>query len=90
MFGFFFVRLGPILCILFFCALFLLLYIAVSFLFLYKLTYHYGPGSSVGITTVYGLDGPGIELRLGGDFPHLSRPALAHTRPPVQWVPTLS
>ena len=34
-----------------------------------------GPGSSVGIATGYGLDGPGIESRLGGrDFPHLSRP----------------
>jgi hypothetical protein len=25
-----------------------------------------GPGSSVGIATGYGLDGPGIESRLGG------------------------
>jgi hypothetical protein len=24
--------------------------------------YYYGPGSSVGIATDYGLDGPGIEL----------------------------
>jgi len=31
-------------------------------------------------------DGPGIESRLGGDFPHLSRPALRTTQPPVQWV----
>jgi hypothetical protein len=35
-----------------------------------------GPGSVVGIATGYGLDGPGIEFRLGRDFPHLSRPAL--------------
>jgi hypothetical protein len=35
-----------------------------------------GPGSSVGIATVYGLDGPGIESRWGRNFPHLSRPAL--------------
>jgi len=28
-----------------------------------------GPGSSVGIATGYGLDGPGIESRCGGDFP---------------------
>ena len=34
------------------------------------------PGSSVGIATAYGLDGPGIESRWERDFPHLSRPAL--------------
>ena len=27
-----------------------------------------GPGSVVGIATVYGLDGPGIESRLGARF----------------------
>jgi hypothetical protein len=36
--------------------------------------------------TRYGLDGPGIESRWGRDFPHLSRPALGFTQPPVQWV----
>jgi hypothetical protein len=35
-----------------------------------------GPGSSVGVATGYGLDGPGIESQWGRDFPHLSRPAL--------------
>jgi hypothetical protein len=45
--------------------------------------------SSVSIATGYGLDGPGIESRLGRDFPHLSRPALGPTQPPVQWVPGL-
>jgi hypothetical protein len=30
-----------------------------------------GPGSSVGIASGYGLDGPGIESQWGRDFPHL-------------------
>ena len=46
--------------------------------------------SAVGIATRYGLDGPGIEFRWRRDFPHLSRPALRTTQPPIQWVPGLS
>jgi hypothetical protein len=49
-----------------------------------------GPGSVVGIATAYGMGGPGIESRYGLDFPHLSRPTLRPTHPPVQWVPGLS
>ena len=50
-----------------------------------------GPDSAVGIAIEYGLEGPGIESRWGGrDFPHLSRPALGLTQPPVQWVPALT
>jgi hypothetical protein len=49
-----------------------------------------GPGSSVGIVTGYGLDGPGIESRWEQDFLHLSRPTLGPTQPPVQWIPGLS
>jgi hypothetical protein len=48
-----------------------------------------GRGSSVGIAIRYGLDGPGIESRLGQDFPHPSRPALGYNQPPIQWVPGL-
>jgi hypothetical protein len=49
-----------------------------------------GQDNSVGIATRYGLDGPGIETRFARNFPHLSRPALGLTQPPLQWVPGLS
>jgi hypothetical protein len=44
------------------------------------------PGSSVGIVTHYGLDGPGIESWWEQDFSPVSRSALGPTQPPVQWV----
>ena len=47
-----------------------------------------GPGSSVGIATDYGLDGPGSNPG-GDDIFRPSRPALGHTQPPVKWVPSL-
>ena len=49
-----------------------------------------GPGSIVSIATGYGLDSPGIECWWGRDFPHLSRPPLGSTHPPVEWVRGLS
>jgi hypothetical protein len=48
-----------------------------------------GQGSVVGIATAYGLDGPWIESRWKRDFPHLSKPVLGTTQPPVQWIPGL-
>jgi hypothetical protein len=42
----------------------------------------FGPGSSVGIATGYGLDGPGIESQWGRDFPLLSGAALGPTQHP--------
>jgi len=47
------------------------------------------PGSSVGIATGYGLDGPGSNP--GGDeIFRLSRPAPGPTQPTVKWVPGVS
>jgi hypothetical protein len=40
-----------------------------------------GRDSSVGIVTRYWPDGPGIESRWGGNFPHPSRPPLGPTQP---------
>ena len=50
---------------------------------------HCGPGSSVGIATDYGLDGPGSNPG-GEEIFRPSRPALGLTQPPIQWIPGLS
>ena len=61
-----------------------------SYSFTTPQTHAGGRDGSVGIATRYGLDGPGIESRWRGDFPHRSRPAQGPIQPPVQWVPGLS
>jgi hypothetical protein len=44
----------------------------------------------VGVATRYGMDDQGIESRWGRDFPHLSRPTLRPTQPPIQCSSDLS
>ena len=52
-------------------------------LFFEKVWHICGPGGVVGIATGCGLDGPGIESQWRRDFPHLSKPVLGPTQPPV-------
>ena len=47
------------------------------------------PGSSVGIATDYGLEGPGSNPG-GNEIFRPSRPALEPTQSPVKWLPGLS
>ena len=49
----------------------------------------YGPGSSVGIATDYGMDGPGIKSQWD-EILHPSRPAHGPAHPSVQCVLGLS
>jgi hypothetical protein len=48
-----------------------------------------GPGSSVGIATDYGMDGPGWNPD-GDEIFRPSRPVLGPTQPPAKLAPGLS
>ena len=61
---------------------------SIHFDFQFVICVYSGSGSSDGMVTDYGLDGPGSNP--GGDEICLpSIPALVPTKPPVQWVPGL-
>jgi hypothetical protein len=77
-------------CLLFTCHVYIFLLAILLFYLMCLIYINHGPSSVVSIATAYGLDGLGIESRWGRDFPHLSRPALRPTQPPVKWVPGLS
>ena len=48
-----------------------------------------GGGSSVGIATDYGVDGPGSNP-VGDEIFRPYKPALGPTQPPGKWIPGLS
>ena len=62
---------------------------SVASTLLMSINYNCVPGSSVGIATDYGLDGPGSNPS-GDEIFRPSRPALGPTQPPVKWIPSLS
>ena len=65
------------------------IYVTFSVWFASSMGVMCGPGSSVGIATDYGLEGPGSNP--GGDENfRQSRLALGPTQPPIQWVSGLS
>ena len=57
--------------------------------YIYIYIYIGGSGSSVGIATDYGLDGPGSNP-VGDEISRPSRPALGRTQSSLKWVPSLS
>jgi len=70
------------------------LLLTYTYIYIYIYIYIYSmyicrSGSSVGIVTDYGLDGPGSNPG-GSEIFRPSRPALGPTQPPVQWVLGLS
>jgi len=59
------------------------------YIYIYSTKGTCGPGSSFGIATDYGLDGPGSNPG-GYEIYRPSRPDLGLTQPHVKWVPGLS
>jgi hypothetical protein len=56
---------------------------AMGLLYLYQFALYKGWDIAVGIATRYGLEGSGIDSRLGRVFRHPSRPALGLNQPAI-------